>query len=59
MLGLGDIWVFLIFLLTFLSTILCIVYGIIYWNKNGEVSPIETAEERKWDKEEKEIEDKL
>ncbi len=36
MLGLGDFWVFLIFVITFLSVVLCVVYGIIYWNKNSE-----------------------
>ena len=47
MLGLGDFWVSLIFLLTILSTILCVVYGIMYWNKDGESSTAEIAEEKK------------
>ncbi len=59
MLGLGDFWVSLIFLLTILSAILCVVYGIMYWNKDGEPSSAEIEEENKWDKEEKEIEDTL
>ncbi|MCK4965987.1 hypothetical protein KAS50_03085 [bacterium] len=59
MLGLGDFWVSLIFLLTILSAILCVVYGIVYWNKDGEPTSVEIEEEKKWDKEEKEIEDTL
>jgi hypothetical protein len=36
MLGLGDGWVFLSYLLCILSAILCIVYGIVKWNSGGE-----------------------
>jgi hypothetical protein len=38
MLGLGDGWVFLGYLLSIISAILCIIYGIIKWNSNGETA---------------------
>ena len=36
MLGLGDGWVFAAYILCVLSAILCLVYGIINWNKGAE-----------------------
>lgn len=59
MFGLGDFWVSLIFILVVLSAALCVVYGIMNWNKGGELSPVEIEEEKKWDKEEREIEETL
>jgi len=32
MLGIPDFWVLLGFVLCILSTILCVVYGAMYWN---------------------------
>jgi heme A synthase len=32
MLGFADIWVALAYLLSILSTLLCIIYGWIHWN---------------------------
>jgi hypothetical protein len=58
MLGLGDFWVSSVFILLILSTLLCIVYGAINWNK-GEKEEEAVVEDVKWKKEEKEIEDKL
>lgn len=49
MLGLGDFWISMIFLLTILSTLLCIVYGFINWNKDGEPTIKEMKEENKID----------
>jgi hypothetical protein len=59
MLGLGDFWVSLVFILTLGSVALCVVYGIVNWNKDGEPSKKEIAEEKRWDKEEKKIEKQL
>ncbi|HEX9933853.1 MAG TPA: hypothetical protein VGB38_01550 [bacterium] len=59
MLGLGDFWVVLVFVLTLCSVLLCVVYGIVKWNKDGEPSKKELAEEKRWDREEKKIEKKL
>jgi hypothetical protein len=54
-LGIQDIWVWLAYILCILSTALCVVYGLVNWNKGEEpVKPDDTA----WAKEEKtEVED--
>jgi len=58
MLGLGDIWVALGFWLMILSSVLCIIYGIINWNKGG-ITKEELEEEQMWAKEEEEVEETL
>lgn len=58
MLGLGDFSVTLCFYLVILSTLLCIVYGALNWNK-GETSAALSEAEKKWDKEEHELEEEL
>ena len=35
-LGIEDFWVFLAYLLSILSAILCMVYGMLTWNKGDE-----------------------
>lgn len=59
MLGLGDFSVFAAYILCILSALLCVVYGVINWNKGGEVSSEVAAEEVRWDAEEKKIDDEL
>jgi hypothetical protein len=59
MLGLGDFWVSLGFVLTVASVILCVWYGAVNWNKDGGSSKKELAEEKRWDQEEKKIDKKL
>ncbi|MCL5019796.1 MAG: hypothetical protein M1426_04925 [Patescibacteria group bacterium] len=59
MLGLGDFWVALIFIITILSVVVCVVYGYMYWNKEGEATDVEFHEEQEWAKEEKKIENNL
>ena len=59
MLGLKDFWVSLGFLLTILSSILCIIYGIINWNRGYIIKPYDLKEEKKWAKEEAKIEKML
>ncbi len=59
MLGLGDISVFLAYLLSILVTIFCIIYGAVNWNKGGELSGKEIEAEKKWIKEEIEMEEDL
>ena len=54
-----DASVSLAYILLIASTILCVVYGILFWKKGGNVSQEEAGEEEVWDKEEKEIEDEL
>ena len=46
MLGLGDFWVSLVFILMLGSVALCVVYGIVNWNKDGEPSKKEIAGEK-------------
>jgi hypothetical protein len=59
MLGLGDFWIALVFILTALSSLLCVVYGVVNWNRDGEPSKQELEEEARWEKEERDIDDKL
>jgi hypothetical protein len=59
MLGLQGFWVPLGYILTILSAILCVVYGIVMWNKEGAIDKKEMAEEKKWQKDEVELETKL
>ena len=58
MFGLGDFSVSLVFVLLILSTILCVVYGAMNWNSDGEESSMQD-ESAQWEKEEKQIEDGL
>jgi len=58
MLGLGDFSVSLVFVLLILSTVLCVVYGAINWNNDGEETSMQKEAEQ-WDKEEKSIEETL
>ena len=56
MLGIEDLWVWLAYLLCIVSAILCVVYGIIFWNKGDEsVQP----DDIKWVAEEKKVEEDL
>jgi len=55
LLGIQDVWVWLAYILSILSTVLCVVYGLINWNKGEE--PVK-PEDVDWAKEEKnEVED--
>ncbi|MFA7693168.1 MAG: hypothetical protein GX117_13690 [Candidatus Hydrogenedentes bacterium] len=48
-LGIADFWVFLAYTLCVSAALLCVIYGLINWNRNGdEVSPESVA----WAKEE-------
>ena len=58
MLGLGDFSVSLVFVLLILSTILCVVYGALNWNNDGEESSLQD-EAAQWEKEEKTIKEGL
>jgi len=57
-LGLGDFNVSLVFILLILSTLLCVIYGLVKWNEDGEDVKI-SGKEKQWDKEEKSIEETL
>lgn len=58
MLGLDGFAVPLGFILTILSTILCIIYGIINWNK-GYVTQEEMEQEEVWKQEDSKVKENL
>ena len=58
MLGFADFWIALAYILTILSAIGCLVYGIIYWNKGDDDTTVQ-MEEKKWAKEEDKVEANL
>ncbi len=45
MLGFSSIWIDFIYLLTILSGLLCVVYGIVNWNKGDDEV---TDEDKNW-----------
>jgi hypothetical protein len=57
--GIPDFWIWSAFLLCIASTILCVVYGLINWNKGANVENNQIEEEIKWQENDKEIVDKL
>jgi len=59
MLGLKDPWIIGAYLSCILSAVLCIAYGLAYWNKGGDDEALQIDEEGKWEKDEREVESKL
>jgi len=59
MLGIPDFWISSAYVLSILSAVACIVYGIINWNKGGNDEVKQIQEEKKWEKAEEEVEAKL
>jgi len=57
MLGLGDAWVFSVYLLCILSAVVCLVYGFISWK--GDVEAGEDADAAQWAEKEINIEKPL
>ena len=57
MFGLEDFWIGLVYSLCILSTILCVIYGAVLWNKNGDAVP--TQEEVEWVEEEDKIDEEM
>lgn len=55
-LGIEDPGVWSAYLLSILSAVFCVVYGVINWNKGDE--PI-YPEDKKWVEDEKDVEEKL
>lgn len=58
MLGIEDPWIWGVYLLSILSTLLCVIYGIIYWNRGGEREAEEMVEEAAWESNEEEMQEK-
>ncbi|HPP05738.1 MAG TPA: hypothetical protein PLW88_00090 [Syntrophorhabdaceae bacterium] len=59
MLGFRDLLIFLGYMLTPLSTIFCVLYGMLHWNKGVEEKDGDYKEEIRWEKEEIELIEKL
>lgn len=59
MLGIPDAGIWLAYLLCIASTILCVVYGIINWNKGENTDEGSSQKDIEWDKKENEIDSKL
>ena len=58
MFGIPDIWISLPFLFCILSAGLCVVYGVLNWNRDG-VATDEAESESSWQEEERRIEEQL
>ena len=58
-LGIPDPSIWIAYLLLIGLTLLCIIYGVIMWNKEGDISDEEVKEEKQWNKEEIEIEEEV
>ena len=54
--GLADPWIAIAYLLCILSSVLCVVYGLMRWNSDGETIDEEAT---RWAKEEDEISESL
>jgi len=59
MLGLQDNSIFIAYMLSILSALGCIVYGIFNWNKGGKDEAKQILEEEKWETEEEKINETL
>lgn len=56
MLGMDDFWVGLAYLLCIVCSLICVVYGVVNWNRGDE--PLETDDEN-WAIEEDKLEEEL
>ncbi len=57
MLGMGDFWISLVYVLCIASTLLCVIYGIVNWNKGADINEPEV--EKNWEDTERDITEKL
>lgn len=55
MFGFGDVWVFLAYFMAIAAMVLCVVYGVINWNKPKEDVVKEVLEEAEWEKKDPEL----
>lgn len=59
MLGINDPWIVAAYLLCIASTLLCVVYGLINWNRGGEKEGEQIKEEIGWEEKEQQVEEAL
>lgn len=58
MLGIDDPWIWGVYLLCILSALLCLIYGIINWNREVELEAVEIRETAAWEDSEEEMQEK-
>lgn len=58
MLGIDDPLILSVYLLCIFSALLCVIYGIINWNRGGELESLEIKEEAAWETSEEEMQEK-
>ena len=58
MLGINDPWILGVYLLSVLSALLCVGYGLVNWNRGGEKEPEEIRDAVSWEKGEPSMEEK-
>lgn len=57
MFGIHDFWIWSAYLLCILSTVLCVIYGALMWNRGAETTP--SKEDMDWAAEEDKISEEL
>jgi hypothetical protein len=55
LLGIDDPWIWGVYLLCIFSALLCVIYGFINWNREGELEALEMKEEAAWEESEEEM----
>ena len=58
MLGINDPWIWGVYLLSFMSALLCVAYGLANWNRGQETEAEEIREECSWEKGQSRMEEK-
>lgn len=58
MLGIDDPWIWGVYLLCILSALLCLIYGLKNWNREGELEAVEIRETAAWEDSEEEMQEK-
>lgn len=56
--GINDPWILGVYLLSVLSALLCVAYGLANWNRGQETEAEEIREECSWEKGEARMDDK-
>ena len=58
MLGIDDPWILSVYLLCIFSALLCVIYGVVNWNRGGEQESLEIKEEADWEAGEEAMQEK-
>lgn len=57
-LGIDDPWIWGVYLLCLLSTLLCVSYGLANWNRGSDLVALQISEEVSWEAQEEEMQEK-